>query len=455
MIDALLISITAVAAGFAAAWAFNLRTREQLAAIKARAEEQARAADDKLELVANARQSLGDAFKALSADALSASSTTFLKLATATLEKFEARAKGDLSEREQAVQQLVQPLRESLVKVDNQLGAMEKSREHAYAALNEQLRGLVETHLPALHTETQSLVKALRQPTVRGRWGEMQLERAVEMAGMLEHCDFVRQPSAATEDGRQRPDLVVKLPGGRQIVIDAKAPYAAYLDAHEAASDDERAAHLARHAKLVREHMTALGRKAYWERFSPTPEIVIMFLPGEMLFSAALQSDPTLIELGVNEKVVPATPTTLIALLRTVAYGWTQAALADNAQQVADLARELYERIGNLAEHWTDVGQKLGKAVDSYNKSVGTLERRVLATARKFEPLKAAPEGAELVSPDLVEQVPRLLQAPELVAPADAAAANEAVDADEAPTDAAAAHQAAHAAVDARVARIG
>ncbi|HEX5049109.1 MAG TPA: DNA recombination protein RmuC, partial [Gammaproteobacteria bacterium] len=177
-------------------------------------------------------------------------------------------------------------------------------------------------------------------------------------------------------------------------------------------------------------------------------EIVIMFLPGEMLFSAALQSDPTLIDLGVEEKVVPATPTTLIALLRTVAYGWTQAALADNAQQVADLARELYERIGNLAEHWSDVGQKLGKAVDSYNKSVGTLERRVLATARKFEPLKAAPEGAELVSPDLVEQVPKLLQAPELVGPADAAA-NEPM------TDAAAANEAVDADVDARVARIG
>ena len=426
MTDALLICIAAFAAGFLAAWTLGLRTREQLADVKARADEQARAAEDKLELVTDARTQLTNAFKALSADALNASSSSFLRLASATLEKLQERAKGDLTEREQAVQQLVQPLRDSLAKVDTQLGAMEKTREHAYAALNEQLRGLVETHLPSLRTETQSLVKALRQPTVRGRWGEMQLKRVVEMAGMLEHCDFAQQQSAATDDGLRRPDLIVKLPGGRQIVIDAKAPITAYLDAHEAASDDARAAHLERHAGLVRQHMAALGRKAYWESFSPTPEIVIMFLPGEMLFSAALERDPTLIELGVEEKVVPATPTTLIALLRTVAYGWTQAALAENAQQVADLARELYERIGNLAEHWSDVGQKLGKAVDSYNKSVGTLERRVLATARKFEPLKAAPEGAELLSPEVVEQVPRMLQAPELVRPG-AEAANEAV----------------------------
>ena len=429
MTDALLICLAAFAAGFLAAWALGLRTREQLAAVKARADEQARAACDKLELVADAREQLTNAFKALSADALNASSSNFLQLATATLEKLQERAKGDLTEREQAVQQLVQPLRESLAKVDGKLGEMERTREHAYAALNEQLRGLVETHLPALHGETSSLVKALRQPTVRGRWGEIQLERVVEMAGMLEHCDFVQQPSAATEDGRLRPDLVVKLPGGRQVVIDAKAPVTAYLDAHEAADDDTRAAHLKRHADLVRQHIVALGRKAYWEQFSPTPEIVIMFLPGEMLFSAALQSDPTLIELGVQQKVVPATPTTLILALRTVAYGWTQQALAENAQQVADLARELYERIGNLADHWSDVGQKLGKAVDSYNKSVGTLERRVLITARKLEPLKAAPEGAQIVSPELVEHLPRALTAPELVAPR-AEAANEAVAAD-------------------------
>ncbi|HEX5045525.1 MAG TPA: DNA recombination protein RmuC, partial [Gammaproteobacteria bacterium] len=254
MVESLLISITAFAAGFAAAWAFNLRTRERLAEVKARADEQARAADDKLELVADARAQLTNAFKALSADALSASNTNFLQLASATLEKLQERAKGDLGEREQAVQPLVQPLREQLAKVDAQLGAMEKTREHAYAASNEQLRGLVETHLPSLRTETQSLVKALRQPTVRGRWGEVQLKRVVEMAGMLEHCDFAQQQSAATDDGLRRPDLVVRLPGGRQIVIDAKAPITAYLDAHEAASDDARGASRASRAARAPAH---------------------------------------------------------------------------------------------------------------------------------------------------------------------------------------------------------
>ena len=428
MFEALLIS-SAFVVGFAAAWALGGKTRELLAETKARSQEQARAAAEKLKLAVSAKSELTNAFKALSAEALSSTSQSFLQLANTTMEKFQERAQGDLAMREQAVHSLVQPIRESLAHVDGKLGELERTRVHAYSALNEQLRGLVETHLPMLHSETANLVKALRQPTVRGRWGEMQLKRVVEMAGMLEHCDFVEQQSAATEDGLRRPDVIVRLPGGRQIVIDAKAPIAAYLDAHEATDDASRAAHLERHAQLVRQHMTALGRKAYWESFSPTPEIVIMFLPGEMLFSAALQSDPTLIELGAAEKVVPATPTTLIALLRTVAYGWTQQALAENAQQVADLARELYERIGNLADHWSDVGKKLGKAVDAYNDSVGTLERRVLVTARKFEPLKAAPEGAEIVSPELVEQVPRALQAPELVGPG-AEAANEVVVAD-------------------------
>jgi DNA recombination protein RmuC len=308
----------------------------------------------------------------------------------------------------------VQPIRESLSKVDGKLGEMERTREHAYSALNEQLRGLVETHLPRLHGETSNLVKALRQPLVRGRWGEVQLRRVVEMAGMLEHCDFVEQPSATGEDGRLRPDLIVKLPGGKQVVIDAKTPIAAYLEAAEAATDEERAAHLKRHAQLVRSHMTALGRKAYWDTFSPTPELVIMFLPGEMLFSAALQSDPSLIEWGVNERVVLATPTTLIALLRTEAYAWTQEALALNAEVVADLGKQLFDRIKSLAAHWSDVGDKLERAVGSYNKSVATLETRVLVTARKFVDLKAAPEDGEIEAPSPVDTSPRALQAPEL-----------------------------------------
>ena len=381
--------------------------------LRARATEQAKAAEDKLRLLTDAEQSLSNAFKALSAEALKSNNQNFLQLATASLEKFQEKAAGDLVAREKAVDSLVQPIRESLQKVDGKLGEMEKARESAYSALNEQLRGLVETHLPMLRSETSNLVKALRQPTVRGRWGEIQLKRVVEMAGMLEHCDFVEQQSTNTDDGRLRPDLIVRLPGGKQIIIDAKAPVAAYLEAAEATDDETRQLHLARHAQQVRTHMTALGRKAYWDSFNPTPELVIMFLPGEMFFSAALQADPGLIEFGVNEKVVPATPTTLISLLRAVAYGWRQEALALNAQEVATLGKQLFERISMLAGHWSDVGQRLGKAVDAYNKSVVTLESRVLVSARRFVDLKVTTE--EVRSPEPVEPSPRLLQAPELL----------------------------------------
>jgi DNA recombination protein RmuC len=390
MIDALLLCLTAFALGFAVAWALGGRTRERLAAITARADEQVRAADDKLELVAETRSKLTNELKALSAEALDASSRSFLSLATATFEKFQERAHGDLAAREQAVHTLVQPIRESLAHVDGKIGELEKTRQHAYSALHEQLRGLVETHLP--------------------------LKRVVEMAGMLEQCDFLEQPTGETdEDRRLRPDLVVKLPGGRHVVVDAKVPFSAYVDAHEAADDAARAAHFARHAQIVRQHMTALGRKAYWETFDPAPEFVIMFLPAEPFWSAAVQVDSGLMEFGVNEGVLVATPMNLIGMLRAIAYGWKQEALAVNAREVADLGKQLYERIASLAGHWSDVGQKLGKAVEGYNKSVGALETRVLVTARKFETLKAAPEGAEIESPEPVDAVPRGLQAAELV----------------------------------------
>jgi DNA recombination protein RmuC len=414
-----LLAATALAfsLGFAIAWAMGGKTREQLAAAEARAEEQAEAAADKLALVATAKSTLTDTFKALSADALDATSRNFMQLATAQLSAFQEKARGELEKREQAVDSLVQPIKESLTKVDGKLGELERTREHAYAKLHEQLRGLVETQLPMLRTETANLVKALRQPVARGQWGEMQLKRVAEMAGMLEHCDFVQQASSDGEDGRLRPDLIVKLAGGKHIVVDAKTPIMAYLEAAEAADDATRDAHLKRHAQLVRGHITALGRKAYWNAFEQTPELVVMFVPGEYLLSAALQADATLIEHGANEKVILATPTTLIALLRTIALGWREEALALNAQEVAALGKELYERVAKLAEHWGDVGDKLGKAVGAYNKSVGTLEGRVLVTARKFEELGvvAPASGAELARPEPVDTLPRPLVAPELV----------------------------------------
>ncbi len=388
--------------------------KTRLAELETRMVEERKAGEERLAFLNDVQQKLSDAFKALSSDALKNNNQSFVELAKATLEKFQEGARGDLEKRQKAVDELVKPIRESLERVDGKLGEIEKVRISAYSELSTQVKGLIETHIPMLRNETSNLVKALRQPTVRGRWGEIQLKRVVEMAGMLDHCDFIEQENRTTEDGRLRPDLIVKLPGSKQIVVDAKAAVSAYLDAAEATDEEAQRAHLVDHARQVRNHMVALGRKGYWEQFDPTPELVVMFLPGEMFFSAALQQDPGLIEFGVNEKVIPATPTTLIALLRAVAYGWRQEALAKNAQEVADLGRQLYERIAKLGEHWANVGDKLGKAVDAYNSATATLESRVLVSARRLRDLKAAPEDTEIEAIEPVERTTRALQAPAL-----------------------------------------
>lgn len=400
------------------------RVKAEAAATETKLTAEQQSARQSLQLLEEAREKLSDAFKALSSDALRSNNQAFLDLARATLEKFQKSAEGDLEARQKAVDQLVHPLKESLARVDGKLGEIERARIAGYSELSAQLKSLVETHLPALHNQTANLVKALRQPTVRGRWGEVQLERVIEMAGMVEYCDYEPQASRNTEQGRLRPDLIVKLPGVKQIVVDAKAPIEAYLRAIEAEDEAQQRACLAEHARQVRDHMTALGRKAYFEQFDPTPEFVVLFLPGEVFFSAALQQDPGLIEFGVNERVIPATPTTLIALLRAVAYGWRQEALAKNAQEVADLGKQLYERIATVADHWAKVGDRLGKAVDSYNSATASLESRVLVSARRFSELQAAPADVQIPPVEPVERIPRQLQAVELVA----APATEAAD---------------------------
>jgi DNA recombination protein RmuC len=406
------------------------RARDQLSTLQAsvtqlsvertdlstRLEAEVRAGKERLELLSEAKQALADSFKALSSDALKSNNQSFIDLAKATLERFQESARGDLEARHKAVDQLVQPIRQSLEKVDNRLGEIETQRVASYSALNEQLRGLVETHLPTLRSETANLVKALRQPTVRGRWGELQLRRVVELAGMLDHCDFIEQESHSTEEGRLRPDVIVNLPGGRRIVVDAKAPIAAYLEANEAQDEVVQRERIAQHAQQVRSHITALGRKGYWEQLPASPDFVVMFIPGEAFFSAALQGDPSLIECGVSENVIPATPTTLIALLRAVAYGWRQEKLAESAEEVAKLGKEIYERICTLGEHWSDVGDRLRKTVDAYNSATSSLEARVIVSARRFRELKVSAEGREMVDLKQIEVIPRTPQAGELLA---------------------------------------
>ncbi|HSD53165.1 MAG TPA: DNA recombination protein RmuC [Burkholderiales bacterium] len=368
----------------------------------------------KLAEIERAREHLVHAFGALSADALKSNNQAFIELAQATLARFQETAKGDLEKRQQAIDELVKPVRESLERFDLGVQAIEKSRAGAYAELSQQVRSLAESQAQ-LRSETSNLVKALRQPHVRGRWGEMQLRRVVELAGMLDYCDFVEQVSADTDDGRLRPDMIVKLPGGKNVVIDAKAPLSAYLDAYEAPDEETRRARLADHARQLRTHLGVLGRKAYWEQFRPTPEFVVLFVPGETFYHAALEEDPSLLEFGVEQGVILAAPTTLIALLKAVAYGWRQDALAENAKQVSALGAELYARLATMGEHFTALGRSLERAVRSYNDAISSLESRVLVSARRFRDLHAVAGDADLEAPPSIDALPREARAEDLL----------------------------------------
>jgi DNA recombination protein RmuC len=371
--------------------------------------------EEKVALLKHAEDELTDSFRAMSAEALRLNNTAFLDLARTQLEKFQESAQGDLAQRQKAFEAIVSPVRESLEKVDGQIRSLEQARTHAYSTLSEQVRALAEGQRE-LRTETGNLVTALRSPTVRGRWGEMQLKRVVEMAGMVAHCDFVEQTIAQTDDGRLRPDLVIKLPGGRNVVVDAKAPLMAYLDAHEAKDDEVRLAKLGDHARQIRDHIAKLSSKSYWGHFDPAPDFVVLFLPGESFFSAALEQDPSLIEEAITRQVIPATPTTLIALLRTVAYGWRQEQVAESAREISELGRELHTRLSTMSDHFAKLGRSLDTAVKSYNDTMGSLERRVLVTARRFKEHGAVPSG-ELAELTPIERTPQQPQAPELTGP--------------------------------------
>ena len=370
------------------------------------------ATKEKLQLLSEARTELENSFQALASSALQSNNANFLELARTTVEKYQSQAKGELEAREKAVETLIKPITESLKQVDEQVRELEKSRAQAYGTLTSQVASLLDTQ-KALQAETGNLVKALREPQTRGRWGELQLRRVIELAGMLDYCDFEEQVSVTNEDRRYRPDVVVKLPGGKNIVIDAKVPLTAYLAALEADDDTVRSARLSDHARKIKQHIDNLAGKSYWAQFQPTPEFVVLFLPGEVFFRAALDGDSELIEYGVGQKVIVASPTTLIALLKAVAYGWNQKNLAENAQKISETGSQLYERLCVMARHFENIGNRLSAAVDAYNSAVGSMQRSVFPVARKFAELDKSLAAEDLQEVGPVEKTSRQLDAPD------------------------------------------
>ena len=383
----------------------NTGLQTEISRLGTRLEAERQAVQEKLELLEKMRESMSDAFAALSSRALKSNTESFLQTAGQLFKGYSDHARSEHDSRSQQLNELITPVKQSLKEVDSKLAELEKGRIEAYSALRQQVEHLAATERQ-LRDETSKLVNALKKPVVRGRWGEIQLRRVVELAGMLEYCDFAEQVSVTADDRRLRPDLIVNLPGGKNIVVDAKAPLEAYLNALEANDEATRKEFLLQHSRQIRDHINRLSAKAYNEQFASAPEFTVMFLPGETFFAAALEQNPALIEQGVKQGVIVSSPTTLIALLQAVAYGWRQEKIRESALKISELGKELHDRLCNLGSHFARLGRGLQNATDSYNAAMGTLESRVLVTARKFTELGV--EGSKkLEEPVRIETVVR------------------------------------------------
>jgi DNA recombination protein RmuC len=402
--------ILALVVGALVGW---LAARPLHARLQAELEKERAVHAERLKAYQDAEAKLRDAFSALSTEALKNNNEQFLSLAQTKLQQARTEAAVDIESRRKSIEDLLAPMAKTLEHVDREIKESERRRVEAGATLIEKIAAL-DTMGQDLRGQTQRLVDALKRPGVRGRWGELQLKRVVELAGMVEHCHFTEQETIATENGRIRPDVIVNLPGGKHVIVDAKVPLDAYLRALEAPDEEARLRLLADHARQVRTHISQLALKNYFDKVPSTPEFVVMFLPGEMFFSAALEQDPLLIEFGVEKRVIPASPTTLIALLRAVAYGWQQDAMEENARRISELGKGLYEAVRTLGDRFDRLGARLKSSLEAYNDAVGSLEGNVLIKARKFKELQAANGGEEIKSLEPIDRVPRMLQAPEL-----------------------------------------
>ena len=379
----------------------NVRLNTLLGYERSACEEKARTLDE-------VRAQFEATFKSLAGDVLKSNSSEFLKLAETSFKVLHTQASGDLEQREKAVENLVKPIRESLEKADQHIRSIEKERQEAFGSLSRHLELMANTQ-QQLQGETRNLVKALSRPEIRGQWGELTLKRLAELAGMIEHCDFDQQRSVDSDEGKQRPDMVVRMPGGREIIVDAKAPMDGYLGAVEASDDNTRVQEIRRHARNVRDRVRELSGKRYWKQFPRSPDFVVLFIPGDQFLSAALEVDPRLLEDAMADRIVLATPSSLVALLRAVAYGWRQESLAENAEQIRIVGEDLYERLGTFADHLGKLGISLNRSVESYNKAVGSFDSRVLPGARKFKDM-GIQEKKELPEPDQIERLPRSVQ---------------------------------------------